>query len=349
MARGVFERAGSVSVIALALSCSAVLGLDEPTLRSDSGTQGASGASNGGSAGSPVAGAGGAGGVVGSTGGDLGSSGSNGPGGAIVTAGSSGAGGAGGSTAGGAPDGGGAGSAKDAGMEAGRTGCQGLNLPLCDDFEQTATGALPDMSKWVMQSQNPTAMMIAVDGAHSYSGMKSVRVQASDPLMPIMITNKASLDPAQIWYFRFRALLTEPLVTGGFLAFRELNNPMRWLLLGLRNGSLAYFFAQPVIGNQTLLPSGSSQLMTSYRPSANAWFCVEMMINPQGFLQTWINGIENTVLRADSTPTMGVDDIWTPFYATGTVGFGWWPGSANSPTVYLDDLAASYSRIGGCN
>jgi hypothetical protein len=322
----------------LAPSCTAVLGLDEPTHRGDGGEQvsgGTGGGSNGGEQGSS---------------GSNGSAGSNGAGGAV------GAGGTSGSAGGAGARDGGAGGPTDAGIDAPKPACQGLVV--CDDFESSPAGTVPDIAKWFIDSATTQPGAILVDGAQHVSGNNSVRVEGNRAIGPTVFSSQVPLDATKGWYMRMRVLLTDPQITGGFFIIQNARMPsVEYVLLGLQNGSLAYLWAhRPTINQQQILPSSSGELMNSYRPKGSTWFCLETMFStgPNNVaIQTWVDGKDIPQLRADDMPTAGIDDqiqqILPDFLRGPTVGFGvWLAGTAPDATVYLDDVAVSYTRI-GCN
>jgi hypothetical protein len=339
-------RFGGPLAIALgAMSCSAVLGLDEPTHRSD-----AVGHGSGGAAGTSA----GAGGSAGSATGSGGGAGDNtGPGaGGSQTAGSGGASGSGGaagtSGAAGSPDAGAAGSAKDGGVEAGPPTC--ATLPLCDDFETTMPETRPNMTKWIVQTMlaNDT---ILVDGSH-FPGLRTVRIESSsNPNAPTLFSNKAQLNIGQVWFTRMRVFVEQPVPMGiaGFMGIKD-EATNTYLLLSIENGYLDYRSTQN--GGFRMLPSSNMVLQQSFKIPTGAWFCVEMEFDAdKGQVQTWVDGNDIPWLHADGMPTPGLDDTWTnaPFKTQlHTISFGWWGLLGPAMKVWMDDVAVGTSRI-GCN
>ncbi len=326
------------------IACSAVLGLDEPTHRTDGGATGAAGASGGA-----------AGNDTGTSGANPSSGGSSvtAAGGASVTgAGGANAAGAGGGTGGSSPD---AGIARDGGIDAGRVGCQGL--PLCDDFEGPAVGAPPDMVRWEIPPNAIVQLGIVIDGSVFWNGKQSLRVQgtANGVSNSTMFSNKAPLTLGSVRYVRLHAFIKDIVGTMGFMAMHDMKDPERYLVLGVSADALTYFFTLGPSLGQHVLPSEDAQLQASFHPTNSKWFCVETKLdttNPsKPTIQTWVDGNAIAALAADGTPTPGIDDTWALmnfFQPDAYVGFGVWPGQGTSTVVYLDDVAVAATRI-GCN
>ena len=332
------------------LSCSAVLGLDEPTHRG-SGTgqeSGGGGGSDNGSGGTSNGSSGGDGGTDSTTGGQGGMGGASGPGGSQA----GGAGGSGGAV--GTPDGGSAGGsagAKDAGIDASKATC--ATLPLCDDFEAATVGSRPDAMKWKFDSIAP-ANAALVDSAR-FPGKKTVRIEgSSSPQTSTGFKNNFALNIGQVWFIRMRVIIPTALgnVGGGLMGIFDETTGTH-LFLGISGGYLGYFANQNGAPDARVLPSAeANQLATGFKVPLT-WMCIEAKYDAQNAqVQTWVDGTEIVALRADGVPTQGVDDVWfnmPPFKPKlTTVFFGWQGFYGPAVELWMDDLAVAATRI-GCN
>jgi hypothetical protein len=338
-----------------AISCSAVLGLDEPTHRSGgnagsgdtggtgTGSGGASSGTSGGEAGDMIASGSGGNQAAGS----MGAGGLQGAGGAAM-GGSAGTAGAAGSSAGAS----GAGGIKDAGIDAAPKPTCAM-LPLCDDFESGTPGTPPDVAKWMIEN-NPNT--IVVDGMR-FPGQKTLGVVGIGVTgqLASLINNRNPLNIGKVWFTRMRAILPmlDPTASGAIMVIKD---PVTFsqLALAVTNGYLGYYVIRNGAGfNTRMLPSSDSMLAAGYQVKQN-WFCVEVKFDANtGFVQTWVDSTEITSLRADGMPTMGVDDIWssTPPFKPATletIGFGWWGFAGAQTKLWIDDVAVAATRI-GCN
>ncbi len=332
-------------VLAGALSCSAVLGLDEPTHRGSGGTQQTGGSANGrsgGDANGTTAGVGGDNSTI-AAGGNQG-----GMGGAIGSGGGSQSGGAGGSGgAAGMPDGGSAGGPRDAGTDAPKAIC--ATLPLCDDFEAAMVGARPDETRWRFDPTAPSNTAI-VDGT---PGKKTVRIEGVASPLSAGFENNLSLSIGQVWFIRMRVLIPKPLgnTAGGLMGILDETTGSH-LWLGISGGYLGYFSIQAGAEARVLPSADANQLATGFKVPLT-WICIEAKYDAQNAqVQTWVDGTDIAALRADGIATPGIDDVWMsmpPFKPKlTTVFFGWQGFYGTSVELWMDDVAVAATRI-GCN
>jgi hypothetical protein len=224
------------------------------------------------------------------------------------------------------------------------------NYKLCDDFESTQPGQPPDQNKWLIEPTTPANGM-HVEGMQ-FPGMRTLQVDAVGANQSLSVFwNKVPLNIGTKWFVRMRVNMQKvsSMGIGSIALFRDSSSNFLFML-SVENGWLSYRSSASGLGR--LLPSTQVGLNQGYSVPAMTWFCVEMSLDVQKReVQTWVNGTEIASLRADATPTMGVDDNWAaaPFPSKlETIGFGWWGPQAPILSLYLDDIAVAPTPI-GCN
>lgn len=244
--------------------------------------------------------------------------------------------------------------------------CTGVNV--CDDFETTAAGSVPNPALWAITSPNCTGRGTAVvDDAMAYTGHHSVKVvndfgDAGSPQYcdHVFFSNDSAFavtGPEQV-YTRFFVTLGDPLgtthVTFAMTNTRDTTPNVNQLRLGFDDGVFSWNYPS----NNTFLPelqggpTGNTdpiEVMESL-PPPSGWFCVEFHIDESaGTIETWVQSMAVPGLEFDGSAVTNVSTQWamTPLQpALNNLGFGWETYNGMPMNLWFDDVAIDTKRIG---
>ncbi|HEY4183856.1 MAG TPA: hypothetical protein VGP07_02260 [Polyangia bacterium] len=298
---------------------------------SSSGGSSSGGASSGGAVGS---------GGTSSSGGTVGSGGTA-SGGAVGSGGTTGAGGGqGGSTAtgSGGPSGGG-----------GVADC--ATLPLCDSFE---SGSTLNATLWTTIPSSPGGTA-TIDSMGAHGSAHSLKVASTDRLYLRNSTVIGTLgDVVHVRYYaRFGTALaaghgalivTHPMAVDQYSQSNELR-------FGSQDNVFHWNTDSDAANIPDVSPNGDA---ASFKPVANQWYCIELIINTNGHLNVSIDGTDIPGLTMDGVATANVDQSWISSGSTSLsryakfadFNFGWQSYGGGALTVWYDDVALSASPIG---
>ena len=327
---------------------------------------------NGGVPGSAGSGAGrastggaGAGGRSGQSGAGLGGAqagASSGAGGQVTTAGAGGtaSGGASGSTSlpsGGAGLAGGMGGSAGAGMAgasaAGATSSDCGALPLCDSFESTAVGSPPSSALWTLVPSSASGTA-TIDSMGAHGSAHSLKVVSPDRLY---LRNTSVIGTlGNVVHVRFYVRFAAALAAGhGALIVMHPTMVDQYSQSNeLRFGSQDSVFHWNTDSDAANIPDVSPNGdMTSVKPVADTWYCVELTVNTNGHLNAAVDGMDVAGLTEDGTPTANIDQAWVGstdslarYKTLADFNFGWQSYGGGALTLWYDDVALSGSPIG---
>jgi hypothetical protein len=291
------------------------------------GAGGGGGANAGGSAGAPAGSGGTTGGAAGAPASGAGTS----AGGSVALGGGAGTGASG--TAGNA-----------GGGTAGTSGFSCASVPLCDDFE---TGSVPNATTWTTIPAGATGASIDTIGAHG-SG-HSLKVVSSDRLY---LRNSAVIGTlGSVAYVHFYVRFSTTLASGhGAMVVTHPTAVDQYTQSNeLRFGSQDMVFHWNTDADAANVPDVSPDGdATSFKPAANTWYCVNLVINTGGNLNVSIDGTDQPGLTVDGTPTMNIDQAWLGsaaslmrYTALADFNVGWDSYGAGAMTMWYDDVALS--------
>lgn len=231
-------------------------------------------------------------------------------------------------------------------------------MTLCDDFESTAAGAVPDTARWSVGGPNcfDGSGKATIDGAVSHGGTRSVRIDPGSSYCGhafIISPTVATMGPVVYgrFYIRLAQTLGDPHVTIMSMhdAIESVDGSTQDLRMGGQSGILMWNRSKDDATLPSLSPTGIS---LSTKIPAATWTCIEFGLNSSmGTMQTWVNGSAVSALQLDSTPTADVDQAWLgsrPSWKPSVTDLklGWEAYGGNGNTVWLDDIALHTSRIG---
>jgi len=304
-----------------------------------------------------MSGAGGSSGTGGGSGATAGSGATGGSAGTTSTGGAS----MGGASAGGAPFGGaagtgasGAGNAGSAGSGTAGSGAGGASafdcaaLPLCDDFE---TGSTPNSATWTTVPSSASGVSIDSIGAHG-SG-HSLKVVSSDRLYLRNSTAIGKLGGVAYVHFYVRFAMTLATGHGAMVVTHPTAVDQYTQSNELRFGSQDNVFHWNTDDDGANVPDVSPNGdAASFKPMANTWYCMNLVINTNGHLNVSIDGMDQPGLTVDGTATANIDQAWLGsaaslmrYTALADFNVGWDSYGAGAMTMWYDDVALSTAPI----
>jgi hypothetical protein len=231
------------------------------------------------------------------------------------------------------------------------------SVPLCDDFEQDAPGALP-MGWTVVMGCNPNTvdgpaegggLILGVDSSQHHSGTNSLRVVGGDSCGYYAVKPSAFASLSDQLYARFWVMFSGAPTEGhnGFLSMSTAGGDH--LRLGFQDRVIAWNAQKSDATLPDMDPQGTG---LSVSTPAATWTCIELHLDPNnGHMEFWLNGSSSTVpgLSYDGGVVQGVNDQWArgaPLpLRPADLALGWL-GLNDQQTVWFDDVALAGARIG---
>jgi hypothetical protein len=229
----------------------------------------------------------------------------------------------------------------------GAAGC--AELPLCDGFEAVAAGGPPDPALWAVTSPNCSGTgTLAIDGDVAHTGAASRRSGDCDHVFAAHAAALDVLGPVvygRVW-LRLGAALGPGHVT--FLTLHAADSGGKDLRMGGQSEILMWNRESDDATLPALSPAG---IALSVAPAADAWTCIEFMIDEAaGTLTTWVDDVAVAGLAVDPAPTPDVDPQWhqKPDWRPALADFklGWESYAGQTMTLHIDDVALAGERIG---
>jgi hypothetical protein len=300
-------------------------------------------------------GAPGAGGAK-ATGGTTGGGGQGGGGGTGGLGAGGGAAGTGGTPAtGGNPGSGIGGSPGTGGGTGGPIDCN--TLPLCDTFENTAIGAAPNSTLWTLIPTGASGSA-TVDSIGAHGSSHSLKVDSPNRLYIRNSTIIGTL--GSVVHVRFYVRFTMALTSGhGAMIVTHptmvdqynQSNELRFGSQSSQGEGVFHWNTDADSANiPTVSPNGDA---TSFKPSANTWYCIELTMNTNGHLNVSVDGKEIPGLIEDGISTPDIDAVWiqdppslSRYTKFGDFSFGWQSYGSNGMILWYDDVALSTAPIG---
>ena len=228
--------------------------------------------------------------------------------------------------------------------------CTGLAI--CDGFESSTVGGVPDSSLWSIETPNCSGDGQAViDDSVAHSGEQSVRFEGSggycNHIFIAPTESVSSLGDVLYarFYVRFGQALGPEHVTFAAFADQSVNKDIR---MGGQSQILMWNRETDDATLPVLSPTGIS---LSVAPSADTWTCIEFAIDgPAGTLDTWVDGQWIEGLNIDDVSSPDIDSQWhngggwSP--VVGDARFGWESYGGTAANLWFDDIALSDSPIG---
>jgi hypothetical protein len=226
------------------------------------------------------------------------------------------------------------------------------DLPICDGFETVALGGLPDPAVWSLTTPSCSGTgTIAVD-SEAHGGAQSVKVSGKGGYCNhVFFANTSAFarpGATEVVYGRFWLRVSAPLGAGHttFLAMKDDADGGKDLRMGGQNMVLMFNRESDDATLPAMSPAGTAM---SASLAASTWTCIELMLDGQGQLTTWVDGIEIAGLEVDGTPTPDVDEQWLGKpWAPSLSDFklGWESYAGQDLDLWFDDVAVGAVRIG---
>ena len=231
-------------------------------------------------------------------------------------------------------------------------------MALCEDFESSTAGAVPNTAVWSVGGPNcfDGSGKAVIDSTQAHTGTRSVRIDPGSNYCghAFIINNKvASMGPVVYgrFYLRLAQALGDPHVTIMSMhdAVESTDSNAQDLRMGGQSGILMWNRSKDDATLPSLSPVGIA--MSVKLPTAT-WTCVEFGLDADmGTMQTWVDGKAVAGLQLDGTATADVDaswlgsrPSWRPKITDLKLGWEAYGGASN--TVWIDDVALHTSRIG---
>jgi hypothetical protein len=226
--------------------------------------------------------------------------------------------------------------------------CNGAAV--CNDFESAAVGSIPGAPWTVARPSCNGTGTLAVDDSQAHSGTRSLVIRGGATYCDHVFL--ASAAPAALtgalyarFFVRFDDAFSDSHTT--FLAFADATDG-KDLRMG---GQKGIFMWNRELGDATLPVLSPTGIALSVAPTADAWHCVQIAIDPAaGSLRTSIDGVAHAGLVIDTTPD--VDQQWLNGAAwhpsLQDIRFGWEAYGGPAMTLWFDDIAFGAQPI-GCN
>ncbi len=254
-------------------------------------------------------------------------------------------GGAAGTSASGAAGNAGSGTA---GSGAGASAFDCASLPLCDDFE---TGSAPNSATWTTVPSSASGVSIDSIGAHG-SG-HSLKVVSSDRLYLRNSTAIGKLGAVAYVHFYVRFAMTLASGHGAMVVTHPTAVDQYSQSNELRFGSQDMVFHWNTDSDAANVPDVSPNGdAASFKPMADTWYCVNLVINTNGHLNVSIDDMAQAGLTVDGTPTADIDQAWLGssaslmrYTALADFNVGWDSYGAGAMTMWYDDVALSTAPI----
>jgi hypothetical protein len=247
---------------------------------------------------------------------------------------------------------GGAGVATGGSTGAGGSGGCG-SLALCDDFEDTATGAPPKSTLWTLVPASASGSA-TVDSIGAHGSMHSLKIVSPDRLYLRNTTAIGTL--GAVAHVRFYLRLASALADGhGAMivthpAMVDQYSQSNELRFGSQDKVFHWNTDSDAANIPDVSPDGDA---ASFKPVAETWYCVELTINTNGHLNAAIDGKDVPGLTADGTATANIDQSWVGSSASlsrymmlADFNFGWQSYGGGALTLWYDDVALSSTPIG---
>jgi len=227
------------------------------------------------------------------------------------------------------------------------------SLPLCDSFEDTAVGSPPKTSLWTLVPSSASGSA-AVDSIGAHGSAHSLKVVSPDRLY---LRNTSVIGTlGAVVHVRFFLRLGSTLADGhGAMIVTHPTMVDQYSQSNeLRFGSQGQVFHWNTDSDAANIPDVSPNgNAASIKPAANTWYCVELIINTNGHLNTAIDGVDVPGLTADGAGTPNIDQAWVGsapslarYTALADFNFGWQSYGGGALTVWYDDVALSSTPIG---
>ena len=231
-------------------------------------------------------------------------------------------------------------------------------MALCDDFESTASGAVPNPTLWSVGGPNcfDGTGKATIDSTVSHGGTQSVRIDPGSSYCghAFIINTKAAAMGSVVYgryYIRLAQPLGDPHVTFMSLhdAIESTDSNAQDLRMGGQSSILMWNRSKDDATLPSLSPTG---IALSVKIPATTWTCIEFGLDSaMGTMQTWVNGTAVAALQLDTTSTPDVDASWLasrPSWKPKVTDLklGWESYGGTTNTVWLDDIALHTSRIG---
>lgn len=264
--------------------------------------------------------------------------------GGSAATGGTGAGGAGGDGMGGAGGtGGGDASGGIGGGTSGGTGGGAQAAVVFDDFEAGAVGMAPDPTLWEAFTDFGTGT-VAITNEDAHSGTLSVKVVGgASPNDHAFLMNTSVFPlPQGIVHFRtwmkYQDANWENHIT--FIESAEPGDQGAEVRLG---GQAGFYHANLSVGDG-LSPNPFVECPLCVAPVANQWICIEGMFDSASSrVQLWVDGTLAVDVEDENDWHSGPATLPTTL---SRLDFGWESYGAIGNTVYYDDVAIGYERIG---
>ncbi len=255
--------------------------------------------------------------------------------------------GAGGRTAG-AVSAGGTGGSSGSSSAVGSFPCGALGVFLCDDFESSVSGTLPNTERWKVDLINSESVL--VDSGEAHSGRHSVKVLGNG-YRAFLRPTYGLPTPDNSLFVRVFVRSSTPMGSGHSTYVEAGKNAMdeHELRVGYHYKML----------DVNLMPGDSEQLSNGrdyddgtpgLQFAPNTWYCLEVHFDGQhSEARVWVNDTEILPLHVTNwNPNMkeGFRNLtdWAPSYAS--VGIGYEKYSGDPATLWYDDIALGTQRIG---
>jgi polysaccharide lyase-like protein len=224
---------------------------------------------------------------------------------------------------------------------------------VCEDFEGYPLGVPPEAgTTWSIVTPDCSGSgALAIDDSEAHSGMRSLKVTGAAGYCNHVFlgtTATATLEGMALWA-RFYVRLTTPLDTdhATFLAMHD-DNDAGDLRMGGQDSVLMWNRESDDATLPEMSPAGTA---LSVAPSALAWHCLELEVDPSvPALRTWVDGalvaglVVGSGASADADGEWVRDVSWAPRLVDAR--FGWESYAGESETLWFDDIAIGPSRIG---
>lgn len=218
----------------------------------------------------------------------------------------------------------------------------------CQDFEDTAPGAVPG-GAWRVATPNCSgAGTLAVTAATAHGGGHALEVHGGgtycDHVFLASDAPPGAVLHVRMWV-RLAAALGDGHVTFAAMADRTSGRDLR---LG---GQARILMWNREVDDATLPALSPTGIAASMQPAAQRWYCVEAAIDgAAGTLTTRVDGAVVPGLVIDGVSTSDIDEpwrrgaAWTP--ALTDLRIGWESYAGQTMTLWFDDVAVSTSPIG---
>jgi hypothetical protein len=222
------------------------------------------------------------------------------------------------------------------------------SLPLCDDFE---TGSTPSSATWTTIPSGASGASIDAIGAHG-SG-HSLKIVSSDRLYLRNGSAIGTLGAVAYVHFYVRFAMTLAQGHGAMVVTHPTAVDQYSQSNELRFGSQDMVFHWNTDSDAANVPDVSPNGdAASFRPMANTWYCVNLLIDTSGRLGVSIDGADQPGLTVDGMPTANIDQAWLAssaslmrYTALADFNVGWDSYGAGAMTMWYDDVALSTAPL----